>query len=285
MSNVKKAIVTGAGSGLGTKIAYEIAKAGYDVAISYAHSKARAYELAGWIKRDAGRECHVFQADFSEPQAMGAFIAKAIDALGGVDLLVNNAAVTDGSAAELFEITDEKLDRLYQVNFRSYVVAMRDVGTYMAKHNIAGTIVNISSVHGKSVRPDDAMYGAFKAGINRIIRSFALSFAPYRIRVNNIAPGAFRNRTREDALANGFDMDAYDYRDYFAATHIPFGRLGEPEEIAKMILFFASDGAGYITGETLTADGGLMIPGMSEAIRMQEDEKDYGWGYMKKRDF
>ena len=284
-ANVKKAIITGAGSGLGTGIAYTLAQAGYDVAISYAHSKNRAYELAEWIKKDFGRECYVFQADFSKPEAMKKLIDDAVKALGGLDLLVNNASVTDESSSELFDLTDEKLDWLYHVNFLAYIIGMREAGTVMSKNQIAGNIVNSSSVHGKPVRPDDAVYGAFKAGSNRIIRSFALSFAPFGSRGNNIALGAFRNRTREDALVQGYDMEAYDWRDTFAATHIPFGRLGEPEEVAKMILCFASDAAAYVTGETLTADGGLMIPGMSEALEMQADEKDYGWGYMKIREF
>lgn len=281
----KKAIVTGAGSGLGKGIAYRLAQAGYDLAISYASSREQALALADSIQRQMGRRCFALPADFDTDTAMEDFFAQAVNCLGGLDLFVNNAAVTDDSAGQLFDITDQQLDRLYRINFRSYVIGMREAGTYMAKRGTPGAIINISSVHARCARPEDAVYGAFKAGIERIIKSFALSFAPFGIRVNNLAPGAFRNRTREEAAARNASLEDYDWRDSFAAANIPLGRLGEPWELAEMILFFASQGASYITGETLTPDGGLIIPSMSEAPRMGPDEKDYGWGYMNRRDW
>lgn len=280
---MKKAIITGGGSGLGKGVAYRLAELGYDTAISYASSKQGAQQLQARIRADFGRSCHIVQADFSQKPAMQAFFAEAVQALGSLDLFVNNAA--DSSLGpEIFDLTEEYLDYMYTLNYRSYVIGMREAGLYMAKQGIPGCIVNITSVHSRSVWPDDAVYGSLKAGIERITKSFALSLAPHGIRVSNIAPGAFRNKTREEAAQRGDSLEDYDYRDSFAKAKIPVPRLGEPAELADLIAFLASGSGSYMTGETIVIDGALIIPSMPE-VRPQPGMEDRGWGIVKKREF
>lgn len=280
---MKKAIITGAGSGLGKGIAFRLAELGYDTAVSYASSRQGAQELRARIRAEYGRECHIFQADFSQKPAMQAFFAEAVQALGALDLFINNAANAN-LGPEIFDLREEYLDEMYTLNYRSYVIGMREAGLYMARHSIPGCIVNITSVHSRSVWPDDAVYGSFKAGIERITKSFALSLAPHGIRISNIAPGAFRNKTREEAAARGDSLEAYDYREQFARNKIPVPRLGEPAELADLIAFLASESGSYMTGETIVIDGALIIPNMPE-VRPQPGMEDRGWGIVKKREF
>lgn len=278
----KKVIVTGGGSGLGKHMARHLAERGCDLAVSYARSKAQAESLAAEISA-LGRKCYAIHADFTQPDAMSRFFDEATHRLGGLDILVNNAADTS-SSLEVFDLDNNSLDRIYAVNFRSCVIGMREAGRYMAARGTAGSIVNISSIHSRTVWPNDAAYGALKAGLERIVRSFALTLAPYGIRVNCLAPGAFRNLSREETNAAGASMEDYDFREKFARTKIPLGRLGEAAELAEAVLFFSSEHASYITGQTLLIDGGISLPCMPEG-RPHPDEDKRGWAYVEKRTF
>ena len=137
---------------------------------------------------------------------------------------------------------------------------MNYAGAYMKEHGIQGNIINVTSSRGERAYPEDGLYGALKAGLNRAIQSFALDVAEYGIRVNNVAPGAIRVRTRQERIADGNNPDFWDE----LGTRIPLKRCGLPEDVANAVSFLASDKASYITGITIRVDGGLILPGPPE---------------------
>ena len=280
-----KAIVTGGDKGIGKGIVKALVKEGYDVCFTYRRDKEAAENLINELKESFSNKLICCQADWLNIESTKQRIVNMIELLGGIDLLVNNAATT-GSYFDLFDMTDEYITNMMTVNYCSQVIAIRETGLYMAQNGIRGNIVNITSARGRfqCAFTEDAIYGAAKAGIERSTQSFALCLAPYGIRINNVSPGAIRSRTYEEAVKDGKDMVAYEYRENVTSKRIPLERLGEPEDIAQAVLFLASDKASYITGETIMVDGGLTLAGMPEKKR-PVDAEDHGWGYVKKRDF
>lgn len=256
----KKAIVTGASRGIGKGIALALAKAGYDLVISYATQESEAEELVKEIEEVYGQKCWYFQAFLQEKNAGSELLKKGIEKLGGLDLLVNNAGLT--IFGELQEIKDEDMDLLLALDFRNYVCMMRDASKYMIENNIKGNIINITSSRGERAYPGDGIYGGMKAALNRAIQSFALDVSPYGIRINNIAPGAIAVRTPEENARNGEEHRTKFYNEL--GVRIPLKRMGTPEDIAKAVLYLASEEASYVTGITMRIDGGLILPGMPE---------------------
>ncbi len=263
--NIKKAMVTGASRGIGRGIALCLAREGYDVAISYVNKKDQAEELAAEINEKYGRKCYFFQAALEQPGAGVKLFNECLEALGGVDLLVNNAGVT--LFEHILDLKEETLDFLFQLDFKNYLLMLREAARYMAKNHIRGSIINITSSRGDQAYPDDTVYGAFKAGLRRAVEAAALDLAPYGIRVNNVAPGAIRIRSREEIAAEGPDSPMHGLSVSFwddLGRQIPLGRSGLPEDIGEAVVYLASDKASYITGITLRVDGGLILPGMPE---------------------
>lgn len=286
----KKAIVTGGSRGIGRGIALKLAEAGYDVAISYASREETAAETAGMI-RSLGQNCFCFQAQLEKPGEGDRLFEEAVKALGGLDLLVNNAGQT--ICEPLQEISEDKLDHLLNLDFRNFVLMMRDASRYFIEQGIHGNIVNITSSRGERAYPDCGIYCGLKAGLNHAVRAFALDVSGYGIRINNVAPGATRVRTKQD-LAKMEEGTAADYfwkeeykdksrpviRDFWdeLGEAIPLGRAGTPEDIGNAVVFLASDKASYITGITLRVDGGLILPGMPEGFAGQSGVAAGGWG-------
>lgn len=257
----KKALVTGGSRGIGRGIALAMAEEGYDVAISYASRLDEAEKTAEQI-RALGRKCCIFQACLQNHGEGEALLDKAVEALGGLDTLVNNAGLT--ICEELPDLTDQNLDLLLDIDFRNYVVMMRHAVKYMIANQIPGSIVNITSTRGERAYPADGIYGGLKAGLNRAIQSFALDVGQYGIRINNVAPGAIRIRKNEEIHTMGLGLPETFWDEM--GKRIPLGRAGIPSDIAKAVLFLASDQASYITGLTIRVDGGLILPGMPEFV-------------------
>ncbi|MBQ8933727.1 MAG: SDR family oxidoreductase [Lachnospiraceae bacterium] len=288
----KKAIVSGASRGIGKGIALGLAKEGYDLAISYASKVDAAKELAELAKEKYGRDVYYFQAKLEEPGACDRFFNKAVEALGGLDALVNNAGKT--ICEPIYGITEEQLDHLLNLDFRSNVLMMRNATKYMIEHGTKGAIVNITSSRGERAYPECGIYCGLKAGLNHAIKAFALDVSAYGIRINNVAPGATRVRTKEELAKNdGDDQKDYFWRPEFLGQDaagirsdfwdelgeaIPLGRAGTPEDIANAVCFLVSDKASYITGITLRVDGGLILPGMPEGFAGQGGLAAGGWG-------
>jgi glucose 1-dehydrogenase len=262
--SVKKALITGGSRGIGRGIALVLAKSGYDVAFTYNSRLEEAKALAEEIK-SIGRKCFYYQASMELPEVPKKVTAEAIEELGGIDLLVCNAGLTRHNS--LLNLNVEQIDFVYNLNFRSYLLCSSVAAKYMVDNKIKGSIIFISSTRGIRAYPEDALYGGFKAALNRAAESMALEMSHYDIRVNCIAPGATKvrgNYTYEELTESNF------------AKKIPAGRLGTPEEVGYLVEFIASDKAEYITGVTIKVDGGLILPGMPE-----DGSKEAGYGWSK----
>jgi glucose 1-dehydrogenase len=262
--DVKKAFITGGSRGIGRGIALVLAKSGYDIAFTYNSKLEEAKALAEEIK-SIGRKCFYFQASMEKSEVPQKVTEEAIEALGGIDLLVCNAGLTRHNS--LLNLKAELIDFVYNLNFRSYLLCSSTAAKYMVDNKIKGNIIFISSTRGIRAYPEDALYGGFKAALNRAAESMALEMSHYNIRVNCIAPGATKvrgNYTYEELSESNF------------AKKIPAGRLGTPEEVGYLVEFIASDKAEYITGVTIKVDGGLILPGMPE-----DGSKEAGYGWSK----
>ena len=285
----KKAIVTGGAIGMGRGIALVLAEEGYDIAFSYYREKEETLAATTAMLKERGAQAWHFQADLSKLGGPKELFDKAVDSLGGLDLLVNNAGVN--MPLPLQEITEDNFNYLVSLDLRAYVMLMHYAARYMIDHGVQGSLINVSSSRGERAYANAGIYCGIKSCLNRMAEAFALDMAPYRIRVNNVAPGATRVRTDEELLAMTHGS-ATDYfwnkefldkpelikdRDFWdlLGPRIPLGRVGTPEDIGRAIAFLASDKASYITGITLRVDGGLILPGMPEDSSMGASCK--GW--------
>ena len=280
METVRKAIVTGASRGIGRGIALCLAREGYDLAVSYYSKPELAMTLSEEIKKTYGRNCFIFQADFQSPGVAEKFIFDAVKALDGVDLLVNNGMkpVLGGSVLDLDESV---IDGMLNSYLRSTFLMTREVARYMVRNNKKGNIINITSGRADRALPRGGLYGGLKAAINHATRSFALDLAPYGIRVNCVAPGYIKVRTREEYYAEGWDKKSVDDMVRLEKM-VPLGRAGKPEEIGEAVAWVASEKASYMTGAVLTVDGALFLPGMPEETP-NEGEELLGLTYFKRR--
>ena len=286
----KKAIVTGGSRGIGRGIALALAKEGYDLAISYATQEDSARSLAEEVKQ-YGSTCYYYQASLDVPGEAHKLFEKAVADLGSLDLLVNNAGLTICESIQ--NLTEEKLDHLLNLDFRSFVLMMRDATRYMIDNGIRGNIINVTSSRGERAYPECGIYCGLKAGLNHAVKAFALDVSGYGIRINNVAPGATRVRSKADiaAMEGGGAMDYFWRDEYNDKTRpittdfwdelgqaIPLSRAGTPEDIGNAVCFLASDKASYITGVTLRVDGGLILPGMPEGFGGHGAVGAGGWG-------
>ena len=240
----KKAIVTGAGTGIGAGIAVELARQGADVLINYAHSQEGAQEVARQVEA-CGRRAIVCKADVSRADEIEAMVETAWQAFGRIDILVNNTGIT--RFLDFFVLTEADWDQILDTNLKGMFICSQAVARHMRRTG-GGAIVNLGSVHGRTTVPDLVPYAASKGGIEGLTRAMALGLAPYNIRVNAVAPGLIEvDRIRRDPL---YDRE-------MRAKQIPLGRVGQPEDVARVVVFFASDDSRYVTSQVLFADGGM----------------------------
>lgn len=246
MLDKKIALVTGASRGIGAAIAGELAKNGMFVIVNYNGSKERAQEVVGKIK-EAGGEAVAMQCDVSDFEACGVFLTELIKKYGRLDVLVNNAGITrDGL---LMKMSEADFDAVISTNLKGAFNTIRHASRQFLKQR-DGRIINISSVSGLLGNAGQANYAASKAGVLGLTRSVARELASRQITVNAVAPG-FVCTEMTGAMTDSAKEAMTDM--------IPFGRIGEPEEIAQMVAFLASDAARYITGQVIAVDGGMSI--------------------------
>ena len=237
----KKALVTGAGMGIGQGIAIELARQGAEVAVHYAHSEPD--ETVAEIGKLGGKVATI-QGDLSKVDECERIVDEAARALGGLDTLVNNAGVT--KALPFLETDEETYNSLFDLNMKGYFFLARRAVPFMRERD-GGSIVNITSIHGFAGFPRHTAYAATKGAINAFTRQLAIELADEKIRVNAIGPGLIE-------VPRYFDMPNYDTE--FGGTLVPFGRVGFPRDIGPVAAFLASDAADFVTGQILYADGG-----------------------------
>ena len=239
----KTALVTGASQGIGLACAQRLVREGARVMLADVRlDVAAAAEALG----DAAR---FMVADVSQKSDVDALFAATLEAFGHLDILVNNAGVTH--AADFLDLTEEDFDRVLRVNLKSMFLCSQAAARDMVKRK-SGCIINMSSVNAELVIPNQVPYVVSKGGVNQLTRVAAISLAQHGIRVNAIGPGTILTDLAKQAVLGSPEAR------HTILSRTPLGRCGEPEEVAAIAAFLASDDASYITGQTLYADGGRM---------------------------
>ena len=240
----KRVLVTGSGTGIGRGVALEFAREGADVALHYAHSSQGALSAAEEA-RGLGVRAQAFQADFTSAQEARRLADQAINFLGGIDVLVNNAGITLNMPFQ--KVTVEQFDTLYNVNIRALFFVTQTCTRAMTQQG-RGVVINVGSIHAFEGMIEHSVYAGTKGAIWSLTRQLAIELAPQGVRVNAIAPGS--------VVVENYQRVLRDFRAESAAQGIPAGFVAEPRDIARVAVFLASDDARYIVGQTLIVDGG-----------------------------
>ncbi len=250
------ALVTGASSGIGLGVARALGQAGADVVVNYVSAPEAAERLVGEI-RAAGRRALAIRADVSREDQVREMFARMLGAWGGIDILVNNAGLQKDAA--FGEMTLEQWNAVIGVNLTGMFLCSREAVRSMLRRGArpdvsraAGKIICISSVHEVIPWAGHANYAASKGGVKLLMQTLAQELAPARIRVNSIAPGAIQTPINREAWQTPQALKSL-------LTLIPYGRIGQPEDIGRVAVFLASDDADYINGQTIFVDGGMTL--------------------------
>ena len=245
----KVALVTGASSGIGRATAELLARCGAAVAVNY-HGNEAGAEAARKAITDAGGRAVVVQADVKRAGDVRELVGRTERELGPVDILVNNA----GSLVErlkILELTEERWDEVIDLNLKSAFLCSQAVAGSMMERK-TGAIINLSSIAGRNGGALGSIhYSTAKGGLITMTKGFAKELAPYGVRVNAVSPGVIDTPYHEQ-FSTPEAMKAY-------VGGIPLGRVGRPEEVAAVIAFLASDAAGYLCGETIEINGGMLM--------------------------
>lgn len=245
----RKALVTGANSGIGRAIALRLAQEGAGVAINFLSHPEAADEVVKLIIEANGQALAV-QADISVEAQVEAMFARAAEALGGLDILVNNAGME--THHPFLEMPLDAWRKVIDVDLTGAFLCAQRAARLMVEAQTGGSIVNISSVHQMIPWGGYAHYCAAKAGLDMMSKTLALELATENIRVNTVAPGAIQTPINKDVWANPEKM-----KDLL--RKIPTERMGQPDEIASVVVFLCSSESSYMTGTTVFVDGGMTL--------------------------
>lgn len=257
----QKALVTGANSGIGKAVAIALGQAGADVVVNYVDDDAAAAAVVEQI-RNSGTKAYAHKADVASEDEVAAMFRKMMQDFGTIDILVNNAGLQRDSAFP--EMTLAQWNKVIGVNLTGQFLCAREAvreflrrGVVPSISSAAGKIICMSSVHQEIPWGGHANYATSKGGIKLLMESLAQELAPQRIRVNAIAPGAIRTP---------INTSAWQTKEAYAALMklVPYGRIGEPEDIARAAVWLASDHSDYVVGTTIYVDGGMTLyPGFA----------------------
>jgi len=242
----KDALVTGASRGIGRAVAFHLATAGAFVYVNYSTSEAEADKTVALIEEQGGRAEKV-KCDVASPNDVEGAIKRILDAKGKIDILVNNAGISRDTL--LMRVKEEDYHAVFDINVKGVLICTRAVIKSMIK-NRSGRVVNISSVVGEMGNAGQSVYSASKAGIIGFTKSIAREVAPRGITVNVVSPG-FIVTDMTDGLPDS-QKEAY-------LKDIPLGRFGDPEDVARMVLFLCTDHSSYITGQVFRVNGGMYM--------------------------
>ena len=249
------ALITGSSTGIGRACAIGLGSEGMKVVINYHSSQPEADDTAEEVRK-AGGEAIVVQADVSKEEDVKRLFQECHDAYGHLDLLVANAGLQADAA--FTEMTLEQWNRVVSVDLTGQFLCCREAARVFKQQGVhehsrsAGKIICMSSVHDEIAWAGHVNYAAAKGGVKMMMESMAQELAADKIRVNSISPGAIRTDINKDAWGTKEAMDNL-------LTLIPYGRIGEGEEVANLCVFLASDASDYITGASIYIDGGMML--------------------------
>jgi 3-oxoacyl-[acyl-carrier protein] reductase len=244
----KVALVTGASKGIGAGIAKELAAAGAAVVVNYASDRTGAEAVVDAIAATGGRAIAI-QADIAKSADVARLFERAKKDFGSLDILVNNAGVYQSMPVEV--LTEEEFHREVSVNLLGPLLVIRESLTHFGPNG--GSIINIGSGASHMHPPGYSIYSASKAGLDAVTGVLSKELAPRRIRVNSVNPGATLSEGTKAAGLYG--VGSQFEKQLVAMT--PLGRMGTPEDVAKVVAFLASDDSGWLTGEVILASGGL----------------------------
>ncbi len=258
----QKALVTGASSGIGKGVAIYLAQEGADVVVNHVGAEDAAIDVVATIKSKGGNAIAI-QADVSQEDQVRAMFRQMFDSFGTIDILVNNAGVQKDAPFD--EMTLDQWSTVINVNLTGQFLCAREAIREFKRRGVveqvscaAGKIISMSSVHEIIPWAGHVNYAASKGGVMLMTRSIAQEVAPYRIRVNSVCPGAIRTPINRPAWET---PAAYDK----LMQLIPYKRIGEPEDVARAVLWLASDDSDYVNGISLFIDGGMTLyPGFAE---------------------
>ena len=243
----KVALVTGAQQGIGKAIALAYGREGASVVINYLDNQAAAEETASQI-RALGQQAVPIAGDVAQAGDVRRMV-EAGESLGGIDILVNNAGIFP--RVEFLDMTEVQWDEVLNVNLKGTFLCTQAVAQKLVERGRAGAVINLASSAAFRSSPRGVHYVASKAGIIGVTRATALELAPYRVRVNAIAPGT------TDTAQPRYGMSEEELQ--AAGRQVPLGRMGTPEDVADLAVFLASEEARHITGQTLHVNGGQYL--------------------------
>lgn len=248
----KVAIVTGAAQGIGFACAKAFAAEGAKVMISDINDDVGEAAAASIGAQVAYSHC-----DVGDKGQVDALISTTVEHFGGLDIMLSNAAVLH--TGDFLEITEEELDDTLRINLKGFFLSGQAAARHMAENGTHGVIINMSSINAVTAIPKAAPYVICKGGVNQLTKVMALSLADKGIRVNAVGPGTILTDMAKKVMA---DEAAYK----MILSRTPMGRCGEPEEMASVAVFLASDDSSYITGQTIYADGGRLALGYTVPV-------------------
>lgn len=241
----KVAVVTGASKGIGASIAKTLGSAGASVVVNYSSSKEGADKVVAEIEKSGGKAIAV-QGDMSKSSDVKRLFSETKKAFGSVNILVNNAGVFE--FAPLEAVTEDEFHRQMNTNVLGPILATQESLNYFAPEG--GSVINISSIVSDIPVPNSVVYASTKGALDTVSQVLALELSSKKIRVNTIAPGGVETEGAHRLGMIGSDMEK------MIVSKTPLGRLGQPEDIAKVALFLASEDSYWLTGEKISASGG-----------------------------